>query len=110
MARLTSDMWVSAYLMRLRAEAIPAFLICKGDATAGAVMVKLALMDGQAELWARRFDFMTDTRAWEQALAGDEGEVDAFVTRERSRDPDLWVIEVEDPKGRTLLEDDGLSF
>lgn len=110
MPQLTSDMWVSAYLMRLRIAAIPAFLVCKGDATAGAVMVKLALMNGQAELWARRFDFMTDTRSWEQAMAGDEVEVDAFVTRERSRDPDIWVIEVEDPKGRTLLNEDGLTL
>ncbi len=109
MARLTSDIWVSAYLQRLRAEAIPAFLVCKGDATAGAVMVKLALMTGQAELWAQRFDFITELHAWAQIQTGDEAQIDAFITRERSRDPDLWVIEVEDPKGRTLLSDDGVS-
>ncbi|MEL6702079.1 MAG: DUF1491 family protein, partial [Pseudomonadota bacterium] len=35
--RLTADMWVSAYLARLRVEDIPAFVVARGDATAGAV-------------------------------------------------------------------------
>ena len=102
-------MWVSAYLARLRVEAIPAFLICKGDATAGAVMVKLATMNGQAELWARRFDFASDSSKWDRVETGAEADIDACISRERGRDPDLWVIEVEDPKGRTLLDQDDLT-
>jgi hypothetical protein len=31
------------------------------------------------------------------------------LQRERTRDPDLWVIEVEDRGGRTLLEEDGFE-
>ena len=32
-----------------------------------------------------------------------------WCTRQRGRDPDLWVIELEDRQGRTLLDQDGLS-
>ena len=39
--RLTADFWVHAYLTRLRLHDIPAFVVAKGDATAGAVMVKV---------------------------------------------------------------------
>ena len=38
-----------------------------------------------------------------------EAEIDAMLARQRARDPDLWVIEVEDRQGRTLLDQDGLS-
>ena len=48
MARLTADVWVSAYLTRLRLADIPAFVVKKGDATAGAVIVQPDTPDGQA--------------------------------------------------------------
>jgi hypothetical protein len=40
---------------------------------------------------------------------GAETDVDAAISRQRSFDSDLWVIEVEDAKGRHLLEEDGLA-
>ncbi|MEJ2001381.1 MAG: DUF1491 family protein, partial [Maritimibacter sp.] len=40
---------------------------------------------------------------------GAEAEVDGAIARQRSFDPDLWVIEVEDARGRHLLEQSGLS-
>ena len=55
MARLTTDFWVYAYLARLEAAAIPAFLTAKGDPTAGAVLVKVATMDGRALTRPRTF-------------------------------------------------------
>ncbi len=109
MARLATEIWVSAYLARLRAAAIPAYLAAKGDAMAGAVAVKLATMDGQAKAFTRRWDFESDNRIWALLAEGDEARIDAALSRERGRDPDLWIVEIEDPKGRTLLEEDGLS-
>jgi hypothetical protein len=107
--RLTSGLWVSAYLARLQALAIPAFVAQKGDATAGAVIVKIATLDGQARAFQRRFDLMADRRVWEVLVEGAEAEVDAVLTRARARDPDLWIIEIEDRHGRSLLDEDGLS-
>jgi hypothetical protein len=57
----------------------------------------------------RRSDLMTGARAWILLAEGAEADVDALVTRTRSRDPDLWVIELEDRQGRTLLDQDGLA-
>ena len=53
---------MDAYLHRLTLEGIPAFILAKGDATAGAVLVKLARMDGTADLHQRVTDPMTGTR------------------------------------------------
>ena len=79
MSRLAAGLWVQAYLRRLQIEHVPAYVAAKGDPTAGAVIVKTATLDGRA------------------------------VAKQRSFDPDLWVIEVEDRQGRHLLNEPGLS-
>ena len=109
MARLTARFWVDAYLARLNVFDIPAFVVAHGDDTGGAVLVKLATLDGQAVLFQRSFDLMTGDRKWVELASGAEPDVDAAVTRQRSFDPDLWVIEVEDRQGRHLLDQEGLD-
>ncbi len=107
--RLTARMWVDAYLTRLRLSDIPAFVVAHGDDSGGAVLVKLATLDGRAQAFQRSFDLMTGERNWMVLSEGDEPEVDAAITRQRGYDPDLWVIEVEDKAGRHLLDEPGLK-
>ncbi|MDX8354067.1 DUF1491 family protein [Cognatiyoonia sp. IB215182] len=107
--RLTAEIWVSAYLTRLRLKDIPAFIVKRGDGTAGAVLVKLNTLDGRACCFQRSFDLMTGARQWVVLTEGDEAEVDASITKQRGFDPDLWVIEVEDRQGRHLLDEPGLE-
>jgi hypothetical protein len=107
--RLAAGVWVSAYLTRLRLAEIAAYVTAKGDATAGAVLVKVALLDGTARVYERRSDLASGARVWMVLSEGPEVEMDALVGRQRARDPDLWVIELEDRAGRTLLDEDGLS-
>lgn len=109
MVRLTAEFWVQAYLTRLRLVDIPVFVTSHGDNTAGAVLVKLNTLDGQACLYQRETDLMTDQRKWAVLSAGGEAEVDEAITRQKGYDPDLWVIEVEDRQGRHLLDEPGLS-
>jgi len=106
--QLTSGFWVAAYLTRLRLADIPAY-VTRGDETAGAVVVKVATLDGQARAFRRQFDLASDARVWVVLADGDEATVDALLARERARDRDLWVIELEDRAGRTLLDEDGLA-
>ncbi|MEM8590984.1 MAG: DUF1491 family protein [Pseudomonadota bacterium] len=107
--RLASEIWVAAYLQRLRLSDIPAFVVKRGDSTAGAVLVKLNTLDGRACCFQRSFDLATGARKWMELCAGEEAEVDATVTKQRGFDPDIWVIEVEDRAGRHLLDEPGLS-
>ena len=107
--RLTAEVWVSAYLTRLRLSDIPAFVVARGDGTAGAVLVKQSPLDGTATLWQRSFNLLTGDRRWVELAAGAEQDVDAAVARQLRTDPDLWVIEVEDRQGRHLLGEPGLE-
>ena len=109
MARLAAGFWVRAYLARLEAAYLPAYVIAKGDETAGAVIVKCARLDGTAQAVQRSLDPMTGARTWTTFAEGPEAEVDAALARARARDPDLWLIEVESRDGRTLLDEPGLS-
>ncbi len=107
--RVTADLWVSAYRKRLSLLNIPAFVVAKGDLTAGAILVKLNRLDGTACCFHRSFDLMTGDRKWIVLVDGPETDVDVSITKQRSFDADLWVIEVEDAEGRHLLDDPSLA-
>ncbi len=107
--RLSADFWVRAYLARLALANIPAYIIHRGDATAGAVLVKCATLDGRARAFQHGFDLASGARVWTTLVNGPEPEVDAAIARQRQYDPDLWVIEIESRVGRTLLDEEGLS-
>ena len=87
MVRLTAELWVEANLTRLRLADIPAYVVAKGDVTAGAVLDEQAPLDGSATLYQLSIDFMTRNRAWVVLAAGPEPEVDAAIERQRSFDP-----------------------
>ena len=107
MPRLTASFWVQAYLRRLSLANIPAFIVFKGDETAGAVLVKSNPLDGRATLLQRSYD-AEGARIWVELASGPEPEMDDIVEKQRRFDPDIWVVEVEDRAGRTLLDEEGL--
>ena len=53
-----------------------AYVVARGDPTAGAVVVKLVQAQGRARAMARRFDFETGARPWAVLAEGEEREVD----------------------------------
>lgn len=109
MSRLTTEIWVAAYLTRCRLATIPVYIVKKGDTTAGAVFVKLNTMDGRAVCFQRSFDLNSGERQWLVLVEGDEKTVDESLSKQRAFDPDIWVIEVEDRHGRHLLDDPSLA-
>jgi len=103
---LKTEIWVSALIRRAQIEGAFAAVARRGDADAGAVMVKVATLDGRARLYGPARDGDGE-RVWLDLSAGslgdDEREVDAYCRRRAENDPDLWVIEIEDKKGRHFL-------
>lgn len=101
---LSTDIWVGALIRRAEGAGAFAMVLRKGDPRAGAVLVKAVdrrkgLMRLYAE--ATRAD---GERVWMRpARAEEERELDSYVERAVSRDPDLWVVEVEDAQGRHFL-------
>ena len=107
---LQSEFWVQALIRRAEAGGAHAAVLRRGDARAGAVLVKLVnRREGWARLYAEASQGGGETIWMEPAGSHDEAELDAYAERARSRDPDLWVIEVEDRQGRHLLGEEGLE-
>jgi hypothetical protein len=101
---LSSDIWVYALIRRAELAGAFAMVLRKGDARAGAVLVKVAnRRSGEAQLYseATRGD---GERVWMQPVASQaEADLDAYIERAARIDPDVWVVEIEDPEGRHFL-------
>jgi len=83
-----------------------AFVVQKGDAERGDVLVKLAMLDGIARLYTPTIDIEGKRIFLDLAVQGvgpAEEDIDAYITRARGRDGDLWIIEIEDRQGRHFL-------
>ena len=101
---LSSDIWVSALIRRAEKGGAFAAVLSKGDPRAGAVLVKVVdRRAGAARLYAEALRGDGE-RVWMQPRASqDEAELDAYAERARDRDPDLWVVEIDDAEGRHFL-------
>jgi hypothetical protein len=109
--RLKSAIWVAAYLRRCQVEGVFGAVRRRGAEEAGAVYVKLALLDGRAMLYApapqASYDdsHPTDRKFVAVSPAPEpEGDVEKRLMREIGFDPDVWIVEIEDRLGRHLLE------
>ncbi|GMG80969.1 DUF1491 family protein [Paralimibaculum aggregatum] len=109
MSRLTTEFWIGAYLAQLRTEGIPAYLPHRGDPQAGAVLVKLAFMNGKASLFTRHYGPDGHLVWHAEPENRPEPEIDDAIRRRLGYDRDLWVVEIEDPGGRHLLDRPGLE-
>lgn len=101
---LSSDIWVSALIRRAEKAGAFGMVLKKGDPRAGAVLVKvLNRRAGVTRLYAEAMRGDGE-RVWMQPRAShDEAELDAYAERTRARDPDVWVIEIDDTEGRHFL-------
>jgi hypothetical protein len=109
--QLSSDIWVYALIRRATLGGAFATVIRRGDARGGAVLVKTVdRRSGEARLWSQAVGRDGDP-LWMQPVAGtDEAAMDGYISRAAARDPDLWVIEIEDAEGKRFLTesvDDG---
>jgi hypothetical protein len=110
--RLKSDLWVAAYLRRCQVRGAFAALRRRGAAEAGAIFIKISRLDGTADLYGpapqTAFDDSHPTdRAFApllKQLPAPEPDVEAALARQLKFDPDLWIVEVEDPAGRHFLD------
>ena len=103
---LKPGVWVKAQLRLCDLKTIPAFVTRRGDDDVGTVLLKLNRMDGTAEVLTQVRD-MDGKRAWMRGTGYGpvaEAEADAYIARQLGRDPDQWVVEIEDAKGEYELD------
>ncbi len=98
--RLKTEIWAAALLRRCNARTdLAAMLVRRGDGDAGAVLLKVNRLDGTAYVLSQAYD-AAGRRAWLDATrTAPDADAEAYIRRAVKRDPDLWVIEIEDRDG-----------
>lgn len=105
-ARLKSSILVKALIRRCDIAAIGVAVLSRGDPDAGAILLKLHPREGGCTVLAqaRRPD---GAAVWMRATGAaplPEAEAEAYIARQRNRDPDLWVLEIETDAVAELLD------
>lgn len=107
--RLPTALWVSATVRRLSAEGAFAAVMARGEAESGILIVRVNTLDGYSRIETEGRDLdgrlVWITPLGEEAVS--DGDADAYIERARGRDPDLWVVEVEDRAGNNPFSFDG---
>ncbi len=101
---LATYIWVTALIRRAEQGGAFAVVARKGDARAGAVLVKvLNTAERSTRLYAEATR-MDGEPVWMQpARSTEERDLDSYIERAVRIDPDLWVVEIEDRQGRHFL-------
>ncbi|HVY20446.1 MAG TPA: DUF1491 family protein [Bauldia sp.] len=108
--RVTSSLWVGAFVRRCTGEGMFAAVIRRGADEAGVIFIVLDKLDGSLDLYGpapqSSFDeaHPSDRLFQKIATAVDQPAVDARLAKEGRFDPDFWVVAVEDRAGRTLFD------
>jgi hypothetical protein len=109
--RLRTEFWVKGYIRRCAIEGASAVVVRHGDDDAGAIFIKVDRLDGTCLLFGPApagLDGADSDRQWVPLMspAGvDTAKADEFLAREARFDSDLWLVEVEDRRGRHFLDD-----
>ena len=119
--RLPTRLWVMAHVRQCNDKLIPAMVLQRGDPDRGTVMIKLSRIPLED---SGNFPLQTGCRVLTQSLDLDgkrawmrlgipqdmddktltEEEAAPLIQHAMERDPDLWVVEIEDPEGRNPFE------
>lgn len=108
--RVTSSLWVSALIRRAEAAGAFAMVLHRGAAEAGAIFIVVNNMSDRIALYgpAPQTDYSMDgpsERQFECVLdEASDDDLKQKIAREKSFDPDIWVVEIEDRQGRSFIE------
>ncbi|MHC8508892.1 MAG: DUF1491 family protein [Rhodospirillales bacterium] len=104
--RLRTEFWVKAQVRTCDVQAIPAYIRRRGDADAGTVVLLISDLKGGVLAYSAAYG-PDGERGWIAANAGapmTDAEAGDYMRRQADIDPDLWVIEIEDPEQRYVLD------
>ncbi len=96
-AELPIGLWVETQLAALNARGVSYYITQKGNHGSGVVLLKLLNRQYECSLLIQQRD-LDGKLGWVHALNKEvleEREADEYIQRSIPRDPDMWVIEIE---------------
>ncbi len=105
-ARLKTHMQVGAAVRAGAVQGITVTVAHKGEPDSGALLLKLNQGPKGCTVLSQMRD-LNGELVWMRATGAEpvpESECDAYIEKSLRRDPDLWVVEIEDREGRHLFD------
>ena len=104
--RLPTELIVAAKLRALQSRGIGCYVARRGAGQSGSILLRSVMGKDASHLYVQ--SLLDDgSRGW-MRVSGDMPQDDEkardYVARSVKRDPDLWVVEVEDKGGKNLFE------
>ena len=97
-ARLPVHIWVEAQLKPLNDKGVFYYIHQRGERNTGTILLKLNGLNGECRVLIQQRD-LDGVLGWMNAIGKErveEAPADQYIQRAITRDPDLWVIEIED--------------
>ncbi len=105
-SKIKTSLWVQAQVKLCDLNAISIMVRQKGDPDSGAILLKLDRGEMGCCILTQVRD-LDGNPGWMYGCGAEfvnYSEAEAYIHRQIKRDPDLWVIEIEDPKGHYVLD------
>jgi hypothetical protein len=104
--RLKAGIFVRALIRRVQVAGASAFVVRSGSEEAGAIILKIAKLDGTCLVLNQARDGRGQL-VWAQPLGGwtDEAKAGAWCDKQVKFDPDVWILEIEDRAGRAFVDE-----
>jgi hypothetical protein len=105
-ARLKTGLWIRALIRRCDLAAVAVAVAARGDADAGAVLLKLNDREAGCSVLAQARG-PDGELVWMRAtgpLPVAEADADSYIARQRRRDPDVWVVEIECASAASVID------
>ena len=105
-ARLKTGLWIRALIRRCDLSAVAVAVAARGDADAGAVLLKFSDREAGCSVLAQARGPEGEL-VWMRATGSKpvaEAEADSYIARQRRRDPDIWVVEIECGSAAALID------
>ena len=109
--RLKSGIWIQAQIRMCTVSNLSTYVIKRGDPDAGAIFLHVNKLNGENFVYYQTRT-MSGQIAWSQSNGKtplNENEAYEYLEKQKKHDPDLWILEIEDPDNKYKLDGTILS-
>jgi hypothetical protein len=105
--RLKAGIFVRALIRRAEVAGAAAYVVRKGSEEAGAVLLKIARLDGTSLVLSQARRGGEGELVWVKPLgdAASDEQARTYFDKQIKFDPDVWIVEIEDRAGRTFVDE-----
>lgn len=96
--RTPTHIWLEAKIRELSTSGVGIYVTHKGEKMSGLVLLKLSNLEGSCKLQTQQRG-LDGVMGWVNVFENDvieEKRAEDYIARSIDRDPDLWVLEIED--------------